>query len=85
MKWLFRAQHIVQLVVLKRSGDSSSGNADSAAVASKTLAKKDNILESTVITEYLQNGTLGRFIERTAKGGKRIPNRILWRLFLCRK
>ncbi|KAI1257366.1 hypothetical protein MGN70_000406 [Eutypa lata] len=35
------------------------------------------------ITEYLQNGTLKLFVQRTRQAGERLPNRLLWRLFLC--
>ncbi|KAH9991318.1 hypothetical protein F4779DRAFT_632039 [Xylariaceae sp. FL0662B] len=34
-----------------------------------------------VILEYLEGGTLGAFLQRI--GNRIIPNRILWRLFLC--
>lgn len=37
------------------------------------------------ITEYLQNGTLKLFVQRTRQAGERLPNRLLWRLFLCSK
>ncbi|KAI0010248.1 kinase-like domain-containing protein [Xylariaceae sp. FL0662B] len=34
-----------------------------------------------IIIEYIENGTLGDFLERC--GDRDIPNRILWRIFLC--
>ncbi|KAM0814634.1 putative Protein kinase domain-containing protein [Seiridium cardinale] len=37
----------------------------------------------TLITEYLRNGTLSNFIERLGNTSQRVPNRLLWRLFLC--
>lgn len=37
----------------------------------------------TLITEYLRNGTLARFILRLEDTPEKIPNRLLWRIFLC--
>ncbi|KAI0145099.1 hypothetical protein GGR57DRAFT_321126 [Xylariaceae sp. FL1272] len=33
--------------------------------------------------EYLENGTLERFIERAFAAGEQIPNRVLWAIFSC--
>lgn len=36
-----------------------------------------------MILEYMENGTLGTFLKRVE--GWIIPNRMLWRIFLCSK
>ncbi|KAI1359871.1 hypothetical protein F5Y08DRAFT_344243 [Xylaria arbuscula] len=33
--------------------------------------------------EWIENGTLGRFVTRSAERYPRLPNRLLWRFFLC--
>jgi hypothetical protein len=38
-----------------------------------------------LITEHLDNGSLQRLIDRSKKVDYDIPNRILWRIFLCRE
>ncbi|ETS87414.1 hypothetical protein PFICI_01242 [Pestalotiopsis fici W106-1] len=47
------------------------------------LGSKDFPSGPTLITEYLPNGTLGRLLERLNKRGSTVPNRLLWRVFLC--
>ncbi|RYP11820.1 hypothetical protein DL765_007586 [Monosporascus sp. GIB2] len=37
----------------------------------------------TLVIEWLDNGLLYDFIERVGDWGKPLPNRMLWRLFLC--
>ncbi|KAI1083392.1 kinase-like protein [Whalleya microplaca] len=37
----------------------------------------------SLITEYAEHGTLGAFIVKAAAWGQPLPNRLLWRLFLC--
>ncbi|KAF3016831.1 hypothetical protein E8E14_011012 [Neopestalotiopsis sp. 37M] len=39
--------------------------------------------ELTLITEYLPNGTLDRLITRLESRSNYVPNRLLWRVFLC--
>lgn len=39
----------------------------------------------TFALEYLPNGTLNRFHTRVRHGGEWIPNRLLWRIWLCCK
>ncbi|RYP93295.1 hypothetical protein DL770_000584 [Monosporascus sp. CRB-9-2] len=39
----------------------------------------------TLFIEWLDNGLLYDFIERVGDWGAPLPNRMLWRLFLCRK
>jgi serine/threonine protein kinase len=41
--------------------------------------------ELTLITEYLPNGTLDRLITRLESRSNYVPNRLLWRVFLCCK
>lgn len=39
----------------------------------------------TLLTEWIGNGTLKELIVKRADWGKPLPNRMLWRLFLCCK
>ncbi|KAI1421233.1 hypothetical protein F5Y12DRAFT_718712 [Xylaria sp. FL1777] len=43
------------------------------------------IRDNTIITEYLENGTLRDFMERLKRDdpARKIPNRVLWAIFLC--
>ncbi|OTA98774.1 hypothetical protein M426DRAFT_17098 [Hypoxylon sp. CI-4A] len=36
-----------------------------------------------LVMEWLGNGTLARFIHRAGETGHHLPNRLLWRFFLC--
>ncbi|KAI2615535.1 hypothetical protein GGR54DRAFT_294061 [Hypoxylon sp. NC1633] len=36
-----------------------------------------------MVLEYLENGTLGRLIDRAVRHNAHLPNRLLWSLFLC--
>lgn len=36
-----------------------------------------------LVMEYLENGTLNRFMHRVKRRKCRIPNMVLWRIFLC--
>lgn len=35
--------------------------------------------------EYMKNGDLWGFIRKVSMAGQRIPNKILWKVFICRK
>lgn len=39
----------------------------------------------TMVMEYLENGNLRQFMSRAIASNERIPNRVLWVIFLCRK
>ncbi len=43
--------------------------------------------DNTIITEYLENGTLMNLKRRLGENypPRKLPNRILWAMFLCRK
>ncbi|KAI1362616.1 kinase-like domain-containing protein [Xylaria arbuscula] len=67
-KWLSvlrTAQHVVNLLYIFR-GPQPDGT---------------GIENAFMILEYLENGSLAQFAERT--GREAIPNRILWSIFLC--
>lgn len=41
-----------------------------------------------MIMEWIQHGTLLNFVNKATsklRDGERLPNRLLWRFFLCRK
>ncbi|KAI0474454.1 hypothetical protein F4859DRAFT_522079 [Xylaria cf. heliscus] len=40
-------------------------------------------VDNWVYLEWLENGTLERLVNRAIKLGIRLPNRVLWRFFLC--
>jgi hypothetical protein len=44
----------------------------------------DNSLEIMCI-EYMKNGDMLRFMARVGRTGTRVPNKVLWRIFICRK
>ncbi|KAJ3572189.1 hypothetical protein NPX13_g5132 [Xylaria arbuscula] len=67
-KWLYvlrTAQHVVNLLYIFRG----------------PLPDGTGIENAFMILEYLENGSLAQFAERT--GREAIPNRILWSIFLC--
>lgn len=35
--------------------------------------------------EYMKNGDMWGFINKVAGAGERVPNKILWKIFFCRK
>lgn len=39
----------------------------------------------TMFLEYVENGSVGDFIDRVRTEDTPIPNRILWRFFACRE
>jgi hypothetical protein len=36
-----------------------------------------------IVMEYLENGQMQTFANRLEESGKTLPNRVLWRIFLC--
>lgn len=38
-----------------------------------------------IYMEWLENGSLGLFLERVNKAKRSLPNRLMWRLFMCSK
>lgn len=41
-------------------------------------------LDDWIFLEWMQNGTLGTFLERVSEANvTTLPNRLLWRLFFC--
>jgi hypothetical protein len=45
----------------------------------------NTLLGPTVLLQLLENGTLKEFITKAKSHGQVLPNRLLWRFFLCRK
>ncbi|KAI0121598.1 hypothetical protein BJ170DRAFT_698260 [Xylariales sp. AK1849] len=72
MKALKGAAHVVQL--LEIADDPLRKGA-----AGTTILPTDR----WIYMEWLENGTLDGFIERARRRGKPLPNRMLWRLFMC--
>ncbi|KAI2463024.1 kinase-like protein [Annulohypoxylon bovei var. microspora] len=67
------ARHIVQLVDVPDNPLHRPGNEQLPAITGDWL-----------ILEWVPNGTIGGFILRAANSGiPRLPNRLLWRFFLC--
>ncbi|KAI1100440.1 kinase-like protein [Jackrogersella minutella] len=65
------AMHIVQLIDIPNNPLSQQGTSK-------------GLMGEWVILEWLEHGTIGDFITKTRnKGVDRLPNRLLWRLFLC--
>ncbi len=46
-------------------------------------ADQQNLARPILVTEFLQNGPLDRLHIDSDRVGRGIPNRILWRIFLC--
>ncbi|KAI0444951.1 hypothetical protein F4803DRAFT_572056 [Xylaria telfairii] len=70
LKSLIWAQHIVTIISIPLQ-------------SSETRWLKDN----TIITEYLENGTLDQLKKRLGRynhSPRKLPNRVLWAIFLCR-
>lgn len=44
----------------------------------------DNSLEIMCI-EYMKNGDMFRFMTRIGSVGTPVPNKVLWKIFICRK
>lgn len=49
----------------------------------KTKDIETHLTGPTLITEYLHNGSLVRFMEGLTMNKRKVPNRLLWRIFLC--
>lgn len=79
-----RAKHTVQL--LRFNGDimvpKNDGSDESKDIES--WQQLDDSLEIMCI-EYMKNGDMFQFMARIGSVGIRIPNQILWKIFICRK
>ncbi|KAI0130527.1 hypothetical protein BJ170DRAFT_594036 [Xylariales sp. AK1849] len=77
------AMHIVQLVAFR---DRSYTPTLTETLANRLLlgGKYLNDLPGpTMVLESLENGNLARLIQRASASAERIPNRMLWAIFLC--
>lgn len=88
--------HIVQQVVVDNapwgqedssleSVESGEGLAAMSLDNSQPSSPSNILLGPTVVMQLLESGTLGEFIDKAKSHGKVLPNRLLWRFFLCRK
>ncbi|KAG8162278.1 hypothetical protein KVR01_008043 [Diaporthe batatas] len=79
-----RARHLVQL--LRFNGDimipKGDGSDETESIAQWEEA--DNSLEIMCI-EYMKNGDMLGFMTRVGSAGIPVPNRVLWKIFICRK
>ncbi|KAI1380560.1 kinase-like domain-containing protein [Hypoxylon crocopeplum] len=67
--WLQYAEHVINILTIENNP------------LLPNVESPDGFDYDYVILEYMENGTLGTFLERIQ--GENIPNRILWYLFLC--
>ncbi|OTA94900.1 hypothetical protein M434DRAFT_29440 [Hypoxylon sp. CO27-5] len=73
LKKLRGAMHIVQMIDIPNNPLSNRSRTD-----------LPDIGDDWVIMEWLEHGTIGNFITKARSAGfARLPNRLLWRFFLC--
>lgn len=65
-------QHFIQAITLQ---DAPREDTEEIAIPRRPF----------LVLEYLPNGNLWEFGERFREAGRAIPNRMLWRICLCRK
>lgn len=71
---IIRTRHLVRLIDFCDQGDPLNQNGGR------------NYFGNWIYLEYLEHGTLAQFVEKCdAQGIPYVPNRLLWRMFLCRK
>lgn len=79
-----RAKHTIQL--LRFNGDimvpKNDGSDESKDI--ERWQQLDNSLEIMCI-EYMKNGDMFRFMARIGSVGTQVPNKVLWKIFICRK
>lgn len=79
-----RARHLVQL--LRFNGDimvpKNDGSDETEDI--ERWQQADDSLEIMCI-EYMKNGDMLRFMTRVGRVGMPVPNRVLWKIFICRK
>ncbi|KAI1865120.1 hypothetical protein JX265_008167 [Neoarthrinium moseri] len=83
MKTFRGAAHVVQL--LETTADQDPLKKENVPDATKLPANRwiYTMASPGGPMEWLENGTLAGFMERAQKKGHPLPNRILWRLFMC--
>lgn len=79
-----RAKHTVQLLrfngdIMERKNDGSDESKDI-----ENWQQLDDSLEIMCI-EYMKNGDMFRFMARIGSIGTQVPNKVLWKIFICRK
>lgn len=78
---LKRARHIIQMLSWTRELMDTDGASDDARDRWAQIDGNEELLT----LEYMRNGDVWGFLKKVAGAGERVPNKILWKIFFCRK
>jgi hypothetical protein len=67
----------------KRARDDEDDDDDNNAAGPSKKAKLEIDAPGMIVMEFLPNGDLSEFIARVGERKENIPNRIMWKFFLC--
>lgn len=83
-KTLKRAKHTIQAKSWEHELMGDNPGAQPSEDARQSWAEIDCNLEILTL-EYMKNGDMWGFIKKVAWAGERVPNKVLWKIFFCRK
>lgn len=78
---LKRARHIVQMVDWAQE----LIGLDGATIQDVARWAQIDGNQDIMTLEYMKNGDLWGFIKKLALAGQTVPNKVLWKIFICRK
>jgi hypothetical protein len=81
------AAHVVRHIDIPNNPDDSqvSDDSDETEVTQKSGGSSELPADGWIYMEWLENGTLGDFLSRINTNKKPLPNRLIWRLYMCCK